>query len=226
MKRETEPCAWGFLAGAYFFIAALIVAQLSCAYPKRPSTAGELRTADTTAFAVEVATLCDGRELGRGSGVMIGGDVVLTAWHAVRCNGVALVIVRLKTGEAYLSTIAKQWPKRDLAKLHAIGLPARPRVAISNVLVGDRLCSASIAPFLRSVCGRVDFTYPTVCPNNDWCHSGYTLADGPSIPGNSGSAMYNRDGALVALLTGGTPLWMAQPFVMFTDLWDLREDLQ
>lgn len=34
MRRETEPMAWGFLAGAYFLIFALFAAQWGCALPR------------------------------------------------------------------------------------------------------------------------------------------------------------------------------------------------
>lgn len=229
MKRETEPFAWGFLAGAWFFIFVMFAAQLACQPPRRLATPGTLRTVATIAYAAEVHAVCSNHTKGTGSGVFTGGDVLLTAWHVVNCGQgyVLSVIVKTSTGQVFLADVVREWRYRDVAKLRVHGFVLRENpVAFSAVRTGDRLCSASITPYLRSVCGPLNETHDTVCPKSEWCHNASFMSDARVIPGNSGSAVYNTDGALVGLITGGTAAWVPVQYAMITQLWDLREDLR
>lgn len=230
MKRETEPFAWGLIASLYYLLLiAVLFSQLSCQAPRRLATTGTLRTVATVSYAAEVHAVCSNHTKGTGSGVFVGGDVLLTAWHVIDCGTghVLNVTVKTSTSQVFLADVVHEWRYRDVAKLRVYGYVARDDpVAFAAVSVGDRLCSASISPYLRSVCGPVDEMHDTVCPDSKWCHNASYMSDGQVIPGNSGSAVYNTNGELVGLITGGTLAWVPTQYAMVTRLWDLREDLK
>lgn len=227
MKQETEPFAWGLISSLYYLLfIAIVFAQLSCR-TLPPQTAGALRTSSTMSFAAEVHAVCSDRTKGNGSGVFVGGEIVMTAWHVVDCGPGKVLHVTVKANnETYIADVVHEWQHRDVAKLRVYGLPPRAPVAIANIGLEERLCSSSVYPYLRSVCGPVYTIYDTTCPKLEWCHNANYLGDGPVIPGNSGSAVYNTRGALVGLVTGGTPVGIPNPVASITRLWDLREDLQ
>ena len=227
MKRETEPFAWGLISSLYYLLFIAVFTQLSCRTPTQ-YTAGGLRASTTSAFAAEVHAVCSNRTKGNGSGVLVGGEFVMTAWHVIDCGeGGKVLHVTVKIGaETFIGDVVREWRSRDIAKLRVYGLPPRPVVTIASIADGDRLCSASTYPYTRSVCGPVYTIYDTVCPKLEWCHNANYLGDGPVIPGNSGSGVYNAKGALVGLVTGGTPVGFPNPIASMTRLWELREDLQ
>ncbi len=217
MKRETIPMAFGFLAGAYFFLGMLVAMQLSCG--GTTYTSSPVR-ADFIEAAVEVRSWCGVVEKGRGSGVTLGGDRVLTAWHVVHCPKGGIRLTVSASGLTYAAVVEREWTKLDVARIRVYGFQGRGHT-FAKVQTLDPVCAASVIPFKRVVCGAIAETHAAVCPDGLWCHTAIYTAE--AIPGNSGSGVYDSRGALVGIVTGrqiSTP-----PYGLFSQIWDMREEI-
>ncbi len=184
----------------------MVLVQLACAprtsaqFPMNTRTQTE--RLDNAAEITAVCTSPRGGSLSIGSGVVIGADRVLTAWHvAGDCKDTLVVYVRTRTWRRQ-ATLSKSWPQRDvvLLKMQQALDTVRP-VSVAQVNAGDAVCTAVATPQLGSNCGTLIRKFETICPNNTWCNN--IAFSALVIQGNSGGGIYDARGALVGLVTGG-----------------------
>ena len=176
----------------------LLLSLISCA-PAKP----HLRTVpEQRSTAVAIFTTCPGGS-GYGSGVLLDGRRVLTAAHVTGC-GLPLLRVTTRAGDVRLMKVVAIDHAIDLAILEVDDGELRfpypvPSVSIGNrPSVGDVVCMESGEPGRRRQCGEVlDFRADELPGNMK--HGGLT------IPGNSGSGVYDEAGRLVAVVTHWFP---------------------
>ena len=213
-NRETEPFAYGLLASlTYLLFVCLAVACSSCTTPRAPLIPQtNLPIGIRDAVTVEVRTFCDGVYAGTGSGVMINGRQLLTAYHVVYCNHARVVKVRFNNAVEKVATVEKFWLEHDVARL-AIDGNTGPQITVAETKTGDIVCAAVAHPTREQRCGTVEVVYnsPSCAsvrtpkgPDNKWCFSISVGFEG--TPGNSGGGVYDEQGRLVALVTGGTAI--------------------
>ncbi len=225
MKTETHPSAWGFLAGAFILILGLFI-NASCAHAHAPPRPGAPLTlvapartlAQRAATAVAVYTEC-----GSGSGVLIDGTHVLTAYHVVDCGSgdkpqpAQAIVIRTAASFASIAMIEVGDPSRDIARL-ILRSPVEgvPPVRIRHALVGDRACAATSVPERAFRCGTITgfeepraFGDATVGGMNVWY-------------GNSGSGAYADDGSLIGITV--RLKWCSPGDGLFVALTDTRID--
>lgn len=221
--RHTSPSAYGFLAGAYFFLFALL-SQSSCA----TTTLRSFPARKATAVSIKVGCVeTDGFSLGAGSGVLLDGSTVLTAAHVVDCDGLVAIVVENANGASFAAEVDKVWKDHDIARLTVRGSFGRISApTVHKVEVDTRICSAVSYPRRLSTCGTVTELPELLCPGNVWCLN--VAFSGIVIPGNSGGPLYDDSGALVALVTGGrfqlgTKVPRGEGFA--TSLYEMKEQI-
>lgn len=217
MRIETKPWAGAALAVLlYIFVLVLALVSAGCNHypePKFPRTPAQM--IDT---AVVVQTEC-----GIGSGVLVDARRVYTAYHVVNCGTfqkarlATSVKVHLQNGAVYVAAFDAVDASRDLARLR---LPSavehvRPLI-VARATQGQVVCAVTAWPDLEAHCGIVGSkTRPRV--------EGDVHIRGANLwLGNSGSGVYNTDGALVGIVVrmhfcnpGDAALW---------ELLDIRPD--
>lgn len=231
MKIETKPSVCGFLAAIYFLFAVALCLSASCAYTIRtPATARHLK--DQGAHTVKVEVFCIDKDPfiigsvhmsgGHGSGVVIDNRHVLTAGHVIACQYLSDVHVVFENGKRYRVVVEKEWKTHDVARLELASAdsfnPADSPQIAQIPLAGETLCSSTGYPERGGNCGPVTSTGLDHC-GNGWCYD--TRFEARSAPGNSGSPVYDEFGALVAILTGGSP----SGFTVASSLWAIRDEI-
>lgn len=162
------------------------------------STAPRGRTpAEQAAGAVEVAVACtqpDGKwSLQQGSGVIVGRHHALTASHVIACRIRAVVTVILADGQQIPADVDLISLRSDLARLELrADVPLRPAVR-AKAEMGVRVCVVHARPRRGRACGTV-----TSLSDGELADIG---TDGRTIPGNSGSGLYDDAGRLVGVVT-------------------------
>lgn len=191
----------------------VLIATLSC-HPRKPSVPklASIHASNQMRAAVRVWMACDSAQKG-GSGVVIARDRVVTAWHVVECFGSNMVYVHFVGGRVVRADVVSIDLMGDVAllKLRA-PMNAKPAEIAPPPRVGERLCMATGSPTRRHACGKV-------LKLNKWRMRDVEY-DIPTIPGNSGSGIYDEHGRLVAIATHlercargricgghGSPLW-------------------
>ena len=241
MKMQTDSRAYGFLAGAFFWIAVMLTVTCGACLPHALMPT-HLALGERDARTVSIERLCvdsdpfktgvmPGLSGGRGSGVIMDSRTILTALHVVECPYLRDIHVTTSTGKRVRATIDRSWPDRDIVRLIvdakdgfgdvaplAIGRPPE---------VGTVVCTASAVPERGESCGPMSgYSETPTCPSQKdgsgvWCHD--TLYDAIAISGNSGSGMYDEAGALVGILTGGSAVWgISMPGAYGSALWPIR----
>lgn len=215
-QRQTKPLVYAILAGYLVFMVALVATCGSCAVREVRPTLRTPATASSSAVMIEVLCVkgdpfANGGRMeitaGHGSGVMLDSTHVLTAGHVIECSYLPDVHVVLASGKRLHVVIERQWRDHDLARLVLTGLDTfgevkPPRIA---ALRAGGACVVTAYPERGVVCGLIDaHELPPRCdpsPGNHWCFDTHMKAIAHG--GNSGSGIYDTDGALVAILTGG-----------------------
>lgn len=196
MQTRNSPAAYGFLAGAFVLILGLFV-NASCAPVRFPEEIAGARTpAERNATAVGIYTEC-----GSGSGVLVDGAHVLTAYHVVDCGDddghkpAQYIVVRTAAGATTIAVIQVGDPARDLARLQ-LATPVK-NVApayVRTAKVGDVACASTVVPEIATRCGKVTaFEQPRM-------HGDVTVSGMNVWYGNSGSGAYGKDGALIGIV--------------------------
>lgn len=193
---ENEPAAYGLLAGlAVLWIAMLAIAQGGCAHSHHLSLGEVQKRYDA---AVELTVSCAADALGQsrggfGSGVIVSRDRLLTAAHMVG-EGCTYVAEDAR-GELYLVRPLVVLEAFDLASMEIIspiayfdfrGVTFGPRPRL-----GSTACAATAHPSRRHKCSEV---YPPRDTPGD-------IVLGAIVEhGNSGSGLYDDNGALVGIV--------------------------
>jgi hypothetical protein len=197
MTIRNDSRAYGFLAGALVLLVALL-ANVSCAHypdPQRESADVSRTLKQQAEASVAIYTEC-----GSGSGVLVNGNTVITAFHVVNCadwpeTAVArLITVRTSDKRSSTAVLKVNDGGRDLASLTLNEpfegvTPIAVRMAVDN----EPICAATSVPERAFRCGFVKgFDGPRLF--------GDVLVRSMNIwYGNSGSGVYGRDGALVGI---------------------------
>lgn len=196
-NQQTEPGAIGFLAGAYFFLACLVLlACNACAAPQLPRDARPAERRDAYSVKIEACG-------GVGSGVVIGDRKILTANHVA--EDCPEMIVEFADGRRMNATLDKAWPGRDTARLTVDASTGLGKPSFAKADSNKEVCTTTAYPARGGACGPVGQVFQTpVCQEgriSRWCYdfnfSTYVVG------GNSGSAIYDSDGNLIGLVTGG-----------------------
>lgn len=139
--------------------------------------------------------------MGAGSGVIIATGSVLTVAHVVECDGASLIHVVTASGSKYEATVLVLDKSRDYARLSVPGIHAVNSAVIGAVKPGDDVCVVPAHPYRSTSCGKL--------VKRQWQHVENGIVDlwstARTVPGNSGSAMYNAAGELVGLATNKLP---------------------
>lgn len=207
---ENTPAAWGIVAGLYTFFLCLAAMSLSCASVPRGSRPLEQRDR----FAVRITTECSWNgwhSTMSGSGTIIGPREVLTAQHVITCPPInsipgklELVITIDYQRSIRAMVVTKEWHGRDIARLGTattFGDVKPPAIAP----VGEEKIVTSVSFPMRGMTfgwargARNHNACPF--PGSVFCHD-FTFS-APVQRGNSGGAVYDADGALVGVITGG-----------------------
>lgn len=142
-----------------------------------------------------------------GSGVIVH---VLTALHVVECPYIANVVVVQADGKRLRMMVERERRDLDVARLvlaSADSFAVLPPV-IAAPHISDAMCSAAVEPAREWSCGAVESLDAV---------PGDIRTTGRTVRGNSGSGLYNSDGALVDIVvakprdsdgTYATSLWM------------------
>ena len=141
--------------------------------------------------AVRIDTMCGSS----GSGVIVSRAQVLTALHVVLSCPMGRLAVTDADGTVRLAELEIA-TNRDVARLVlAEGEPDFPIGSIPRVKparVGARVCISAAAPKRGRACGTVRKVAPN--PTGGVEHSA------PTVPGNSGSGLYDAYGSLVGIV--------------------------
>ena len=146
--------------------------------------------------AVTIHALCATGTISQGSGVAVSGDVILTAKHVVSCGSSSPVIMIVSLHDdtsrlVYLDKIAKG--TTDLATIKIVGgqdpLPFYSNLNKSDLPYKTRLCSIDGLVGAEK-CGRVVDA-----------RGNHVIVNVRSIPGNSGSPMFDYKGDVRAIVS-------------------------
>ena len=181
-----------FLAGFLAVVTAGAVAVGGCCSgpPISPAQRAHESAMDAYSRTVRISALCSTGTQG-GSGVRIGGSIVLTAKHVVDCGVGELILLTVTdyTGQEYISTLEGDSPA-DIARIDGILLPDMPPLAIAPHVLGETLCATFTYPEWGRRCGEV---WPSADDTD--IHLNFVAEHG-----NSGGPAWNADGELVGLV--------------------------
>ncbi len=173
----------------------LVILLVACRLPHvdpelRPGWAQ--RTTD-----VRVTSSCDEYgNSGTSSGVIISERHVLTAAHAVGCSTIPTVRVHLSTGRTLRVVVERDdilfgggddVARLEIASAERFGLTHIPPPVLDTLHGGETVC-------LPNGCGRL------------WPYDPEMIQVG-SFPGDSGTAVYNVEGALIGLVVRSDGVW-------------------
>lgn len=136
-----------------------------------------------------------------GSGVALSTHTVITAAHVAPCDNPGLVV------DGRPATVLRVFAAHDLALLHTSAPLTVTSVTITPPHAG-RVCFASAAPARGWHCGVVTRMFA-----DRFYHTA------PTVPGNSGSGVYDVDGRLVGIVTNRLGVGVggfARPLVLET----------
>jgi S1-C subfamily serine protease len=176
-----------------------------------PSPAQARFPADQQLLAVKVESTCDpfddGGNTKVGSGVIVSEWQVLTAFHVVDCGAaIANIHVTTKNGKRYRFSPEKEWQESDISRIQ-MATADRFRLGVSPPLIRLSSISKWEPIYIQAAWpDRVEI----VGEPTGWGYYGEELSSGkfkysaPTQPGNSGSAVYDIDGNMIAIHIGET----------------------
>lgn len=202
MNRETRSEALAVVVALWLLLGAILVLTLeSCAHAPRPRAPTAIeKFLREDAAAIEVLAECDGHYYS-GSGVLVGGDLALTALHVALPAGCAATPVLRVIGVGWraTATLEARWTRSDVARLRLAralrGEP--PTVRRDRVPVGETLCSATATPRREHHCGALELGALSL--DGGWRQRWGARAE----LGNSGSGVWDAEGRLVGIVTNG-----------------------
>lgn len=165
-------------------LAVAVLLSLSCATaPPAPT----IRSRAGLAYPVSTTCLVDGDvSFGRGSAVAVSPDQVLTAYHVVDNCPDPVILVGEELAEVELVA-----PKADVARLRLLTGRFHGPFARAGKLpeAGDEVCLVPSVPHAITECGMVVEA-----------GDGRIEYSALTVPGNSGSGLYDRAGSLVGVV--------------------------
>ncbi len=198
-RLDTVPWSGPVLVGRVLVVI-LVVVLGGCRASQGLGPTSSAGAPDPAARAVVVSTEgCGFASATRGSGVAVGGELVLVSAHVVagasevRVDGRAVPVVSLD-------------PDRDLALLRVAGFGMAP-VPIADAPPGDtgRIVGAATSGTTGyRVVRVVDIDIDAVRRSGRSIRKGYEL-EAEIAPGDSGAGMYSGDGRLVGVVFGSDP---------------------
>ena len=194
MKIQTEPAAYGLLAGLLVLLLGLLLG--SCMRDVRGRSAQvalESSVLITTTCVMEDGSV----STWLGSGVVVNNHTVFTAAHIAEDPPGAVCVRRatMVNDKSYLLAPGVTLPERDLASLHTVLEKFDPTHPITHGPApeyGARVCSTTAYPRFLRMCGDVQMKAD---PPGDLAHT--IITEG----GNSGSGVYDARGRLVGIIT-------------------------
>ena len=218
MKTSTEPMAYGFLAGAFFFLTALVIMQTGCAgmsvrSPTQQHNAAVKIITSCTSQMTLLLTMPDGSVIdtglptGRavvrrfgGTGVLVSAYHVVTAKHVVTCaeNEELSVAINTGPGADRQAFVEFEFPNYDIARLivkDSLAYFFTPITIGPLPTLGQQVCEASKVPRDTWRCGT------TQKPDDE----GLIVFEMITEHGNSGSGLYNAAGQLVGIVVQWWP---------------------
>jgi len=132
------------------------------------------------------------------SGVLIGGDRVLTASHLVSDDGAEFV---LPDGTTKHGTLAGRDPTHDLALLRLGSDVKAPQASPSSVAVGDLVVSVKRDPFdgINASLSMVSSRGEKLRMGSRTVMERYFQVDGDRLPGTTGGPLVDSEGALAGI---------------------------
>ena len=204
-SSETDPWAFGFLAGAIVLLIGLVAAGTGCAHLFAPGSPRAVSVQESAAVRIDV--FCFGSDpfsgnftarMSGGSGVVVNPRTIFTAHHVVNCELTGLIRATTASGRRVHLHVDRTWPDDDVARLVVSGqdqLPVHSVLRGSTPDANDPVCSAVGAPFRGRFCGAFDRDVGT--------RAGNLRFNGLVWKGNSGSGLYDDCGRLVGIVVGG-----------------------
>lgn len=189
----------------------------SCASVRYAAGSTKRRSvAQQSAASVGITNLCvheteSGKryKIGGGSGVIVSPNDVITANHVIDCGNadIQVILVTREDSQVFDATIIARSTRADIARLEVDGHLgqqfAHPPV-VSRAYEGMTVCAEIAVPSRERRCGKV-ISIRSKLPGN----IKHTPA---AIPGNSGSAVYDRHGFFVGILTHRALCSSGNPF--------------
>jgi hypothetical protein len=200
--------SWGVSRGAngWPLLTAVLVllAAIGCVHAAH-TPLRDLTLEQQSHQAVSIDVYCNGFDdlsgpTYRASGGIVSSRHVLTAKHVIdKCSSeIPTIRVYVAGDRQPYRMVWQRWLPGDMVLLQRVDAggwswAARPRVA--QVRRGDAVCAETVSPFRRRRCGDVEERYV-----RDTAHGGRFIRYGSdTIPGNSGSLLYDRQGHLVGV---------------------------
>lgn len=200
MTTRNDPWAYGFLAGLLVLLLAAFANACVPSVDTRDEVLQPTRTVDQRMeSAVAIYTEC-----GSGSGVLVDGLNVYTAFHVINCGDIdngeiqpaKVIVIRTfhKLTRVVLDVAAD--PGRDLARLRLDeSVPDVVPVRVRRAVLEEDLCAYAAVPERAARCGSVD-GFETPRRFGD-----VSVRDANWWYGNSGSGVYGTDGTLIGIVT-------------------------
>jgi S1-C subfamily serine protease len=135
-------------------------------------------------------------EFQSGTGIILDGRHVLTAYHVVNCSGIKIITVKLFDDQELTAHYYSGDKINDLAVLEIgneveVGPMVMP--ALAKVDIGEYVCQVSARPNKDRICGKIT-QFTTI--------SGQNVKDNiKTVHGNSGAPVYDSGGQLVGVVT-------------------------
>jgi S1-C subfamily serine protease len=132
------------------------------------------------------------------SGVLIGGDKVLTASHLVPDEGVEII---MPDGNKIKATLAGRDPIHDLALLRLEGGAKLPAPATASVEVGDLVVTVKRDPIdgINASLGMVSASGSKLRLGRSGVLERYVQVDADRLTGSTGGPIANAEGALAGI---------------------------
>lgn len=198
--------AWVIL---FLLFCAVVSTCAGCAAAPAQPVAPGFGPAEQAARAVELQRTCAAEEpatllVAVGTGAIVAHDLVLTARHVVDCGGhgtLADLLVRIAPADVRHAVVVWRDVAHDLALVAVPGVAPPSRAVYAAPDVGEPVCFEHAFPTHGRTCGTVRDLDSQLAVNG--------LLDiklsAVSVPGNSGSAVYDSGGHIVGVITNSWP---------------------